>query len=338
MIEMEAERFEASVRLLHEICRISHPTQEFTSGGSLFSSSKLRRALASHDNPAIYDWLMMVFSYQGVADKAVETIIARDGNATWAGVEASLSGNDGCSKLGSFWRFEGCGFSKTHKTCNCKSQIRKCPLPRLPLRNGSLNQLAYGLYFFFRDVTAGDFLGWLNERVLVAAGGSYPDIERELIGPLRAVHGISDKVISMALSDLLLASRNPAWRRLGAEFIVVDRLIHNFMHRSGILKRHGCEHLYGAGCYGDQGCAKLLLSLSRGIDMRRYHHAFPQPFPRFVQTAIWRYCAASGENICNGNQIDDSRRCRNDVCNLQSFCERIALRRGSKKPINIGSL
>ncbi|MBK8009717.1 MAG: hypothetical protein IPK23_15795 [Rhizobiales bacterium] len=92
---------------------------------------------------------------------------------------------------------------------------------------------------------------------------------------------------------------------MGAEFIVVDRLIHNFMHRSGILKRHDCEHLYGPSCYGNQGCAKLLLSLSRGIDMRRFHHSFPQPFPRFVQTAIWRFCAASGEDICNGNQIDD---------------------------------
>ena len=329
MTLQEADRWEASTRLLHEICRIAHPTQEFANSGSLFSTPKLRRALSRGDNSAIYDWLMGVFSYQGVADKAVATIIARDGNATWSAVEVSLNKTPGCRKLWSFWTFEGCGYSKFQRSCNCQEAFSGCPLPRLPLRNGSLNQLAYSLYFFFRDVAEGDFLGWLGVRIKAAEGGTYPEIERELIAPLRAVHGISDKVISMALSDLLLASSDPSWRRLGAEFIVVDRLIHNFMHRSGILKRHDCEHLYGPGCYGDHGCAKLLLSLSRGIDMRRFHHSFPQPFPRFVQTAIWRFCTASGENVCNGNQIDDRRRCRNEICNLQSFCERIALRRGS---------
>lgn len=327
MKSSEAERWIASTHLFHEVCRIAHPTQDFTGSGSLFSTPRLQRALRDRDNATIYDWLMMVFSYQGVADKAVETIIARDGNATWTRVKASLTSDPDCSKLRGFWAFEGCGFSKTHRSCNCTSQIAECPLPRLPLRNGSLNQLAYSLFFFFRDVAGGDFLGWLDERVTAANDGSYPDIERELIVPLRSVHGISDKVVSMALSDLLLASPDPVWRRLGAEFIVVDRLIHNFMHRSGILKRHGCEHAYGPACYGKDGCAKLLLSLSRCIDMRRYHHAFPQPFPRFVQTAIWRYCAASGENICNGNQIDDRKRCQNDGCQLQSFCMRIALRK-----------
>jgi hypothetical protein len=326
----ETNRWDASIRLLHEVCRISHPTQDFLSAGSLFSTPKLQRALREGNNPAIYDWLMGVFSYQGVADKAVETIIARDGNATWASVEESLKRDPGCMKLQGFWRFESCGFSKTHRQCNCAHKFATCPLPRLPLRNGSLNQLAYSLYFFFRDVADGDFLGWLDTRVSAVAGGKYPDIERELIAPLRAVHGISDKVISMALSDLLMVSPDPSWRRLGAEFIVVDRLIHNFMHRSGILRRHGCDHLYGPGCYSDAGCARLLLSLSRGIDMRRYHHAFPQPFPRFVQTAIWRYCAASGENICNGNMIDDDHRCQNDGCDLQSFCARIRLRKRQK--------
>ena len=84
--------------------------------------------------------------------------------------------------------------------------ISHCPLPRFPLRNGSLNQLAYSLYFFFRDVTDGNFLGWLGKQVQRIDDGAYPDIERELITPMRSIHGISDKVISMALSDLFLAS------------------------------------------------------------------------------------------------------------------------------------
>lgn len=333
MTQTQAVRFEASTRLLHEICRVSHPTHEFSGAGGLFATRGLHRALRAHENTAIYDWLMMVFSYQGVADRAVDTILRRDGNATWETMAASLRAQPDCGKLRSFWKFEGCGYEKSRRSCNNAGDLHACPLPRLNLRNGSLSQLSFSLYLFFRDVAGGDFLGWLDDRIQKALGGGYPDIERELITPMRSIHGISDKVISMALSDLLLASPNPDWRQLGAEFIVVDRLIHNFMHRSGILERHDCEHTYGPGCYGEKGCAKLLLSLSRGIDMRRYHHAFPQPFPRFVQIAIWRYCTASGENICNGNQIDDRKRCRNELCNLQSFCERIALRAGSRNSI-----
>src|SRR5215216_4756838 len=44
-----------------------------------------------------------------------------------------------------------------------------CPLPALPLRRGTLNQMAYSLFLFIRDVCAGDLVGWLDER-LTAAG------------------------------------------------------------------------------------------------------------------------------------------------------------------------
>ena len=248
MIFADAARLEASARLLHEVCRIAHPTHEFTLSGSLFATQQLKRALRKGDNAVVYDWLMTVFSYQGIADKAAETIIARDGNATWAKIDDSLRGKHTCPKLRGFWRFESCGFSKSHQRCNSSQHYAECPLPRLPLRNGALNQLAYSLYFFFRDVADGDFLTWLGSRIRMASEGGYANLENALITPLRVVHGISDKVISMALSDLMLASPNPVWRRLGAEFVVVDRLIHNFMHRSGILRRHDCEHPYGLAC------------------------------------------------------------------------------------------
>ena len=48
-------------------------------------------------------------------------------------------------------------------------------------------------------------------------------------------------------------------------------------------------------------------------------------FPRFVQKAIWRYCAQQGEDICNGNRIDDARRCQNTGCRIHGFCDRVAV-------------
>jgi hypothetical protein len=45
-----------------------------------------------------------------------------------------------------------------------------------------------------------------------------------------------------------------------------------------------------------------------------------------VQHAIWRYCARSGLDVCNGNRIDDSRRCENKDCRVRLMCDRVALR------------
>jgi hypothetical protein len=48
-------------------------------------------------------------------------------------------------------------------------------------------------------------------------------------------------------------------------------------------------------------------------------------FPRFVQHAIWRFCAADGLNVCNGNRVDDRKSCENSYCQLFSKCSRKTL-------------
>jgi hypothetical protein len=50
-----------------------------------------------------------------------------------------------------------------------------------------------------------------------------------------------------------------------------------------------------------------------------------------VQSAIWRYCAANGLDVCNGNRIDDDTRCDNGHCQLFRRCDRIALRSQREK-------
>ena len=72
--------------------------------------------------------------------------------------------------------------------------------------------------------------------------------------------------------------------------------------------------------------AGILHLLAANIDARQFNPVFPATFPRFVQSAIWRYCAENGLAICNGNQIDDAARCDNRYCQLFRRCDRIALR------------
>jgi hypothetical protein len=135
--------------------------------------------------------------------------------------------------------------------------------------------------------------------------------KKRLVGPLRQVYGVSDKVVMMTLSSLLLASSKPLWPEVGASMIAVDTLVHNFLRRTGILHRLGANHPYGAACYRPNGCAAIIRTVSTRIDARQFNRAFPSDFPRFVQLAIWRYCGQQGLNICNGNRIDDRRACQN---------------------------
>lgn len=78
-------------------------------------------------------------------------------------------------------------------------------------------------------------------------------LREAIIGPLRNIYGVSDKVLAMALSNLLSAagSPRPLWVEVGATFVAVDTLVHNFLHRTGILKRRrsSCVHTWLAGAF-----------------------------------------------------------------------------------------
>jgi hypothetical protein len=94
----------------------------------------------------------------------------------------------------------------------------------------------------------------------------------------------------MALADLLLGTdpSRDRWVTIGASMVVIDGRMHNHPHRTGILRRFGAEHQYGARCYALGGCADIIRGLARRIDAREFNPDFPACFPRFVQSAIWR--------------------------------------------------
>jgi hypothetical protein len=176
------------------------------------------------------------------------------------------------------------------------------------------------LFLFIRDIAGGDIVGWIDQQLADHAGsGNLAAARAGLVDPLRHVYGISDKVIAMALASLLMGAggTRPGWFAVGASFIVVDTLVHNFLVRTGILDRLTAGHPYGPACYRPGGCADVLIDIAAAIDARRFNPMFPKVFPRFVQSAIWRYCAQSCLDVCNGNQIDDRGRCTNMWCQLQ---------------------
>ena len=146
-----------------------------------------------------------------------------------------------------------------------------------------------------------------------------------MIADFKLIHGVADKLANMTLSFFLLADQdNKSYANLGQTMIAIDSLVHNFLVRSGLAAFYDCQHNYGPGC--SKNCVPVIDSLSKKIDARQFNKAHPSYFPRFIQFSIWRFCTISGENICNGVNIDDSKPCNQKNCPVYLLCDHAILK------------
>jgi hypothetical protein len=313
-------------RIIYAVCCLADASSFVDNSRNELLNEGVLGAIEAHNTPVLFDWMVRLFSFQGIADAIAADYMDKHGALTWGAIAADLDAGPACPKLQSYWQFYDCGYRKGSGTCNEPDQFLDCPLPKQLLRNGRLNQTGYSLFLFIRDIADDDLVAWIDGQL--AEPDDQPDPDRitrmieNLVGPLRQIHGVADKVLMMTLSSLLLASNKTIWSEVGASMIAVDTLVHNFLHRTGILHRLGANHSYGAACYRPNGCADIIRTVSTTIDARPFNRTFPQAFPRFVQLAIWRYCAQGCLNVCNGNRIDDRQACQNRHCQLYLSCDR----------------
>jgi hypothetical protein len=323
-----------AVRIIHAICGLAGSATWIDDIRADLRADKVQAAIRHRDTAVVFDWLMAALSYQGIADAVAYDYMERHGRAAWRDIDQKLGRGVSCPKLKSYWHFYGCRYEKASRTCAEPEHIGGCPLPSHDLRNGHLNQAAYSMFLFIRDLADGDLIGWIDRQLQTANSPAGPDrltrMRDSLIEPLREIYGVSDKVLAMALSSLLLGApkKMVLWAEVGGSMIAIDTLVHNFLHRTGILARFNANHLYGAGCYRLGGCADIIQTVAERIDARQFNPTFPQTFPRFVQHTVWQYCSQSGLDVCNGNRIDDARRCRNMDCRVRLMCDRVSLRKG----------
>jgi hypothetical protein len=327
-----------ATRLVTRICRIAgdhrltdHVIRDLARRG-------VRAAVRHRNTPVLFDWLLETVSHQGISNHVAWGYMERHGRLAWGRVVPLIDAGPSCPKLQSYWHFDHCGYQKGLQACNEPKHFAACPLPIHDLRNANLNQAAYSLFMFIRDIANGDLVGWIDERLadvdLWTTAGRAARLRHAVLEPLGHIYGVSNKVLSMALGNLLLGAdrRRPLWAEAGAAMIAIDTLLHNFLHRTGILARLDAAHPYGPACYAPDGCAEILERIAAEIDARRFNPTFPATFPRFVQHAIWRFCAEYGLDECNGRQIDDRRRCDRDDCPAFRLCDRVPLKpKRSKK-------
>jgi hypothetical protein len=232
--------------IVSQVCGLAGRPDLITEVRNDLSRQGVLGGLRRYDTPLVFNWMVRGIAYQGISDYVAHAYMEQHGSVTWSQIEESLGSQPSCPKLRGYWRFHRCGYDKTSQTCREPSHFAACPLPRPDLRNGRLNQSAFSLYFFMRDIADRDFIGWL-ESTVVAAWRKTDDgavVQTALLDPLQHLFGLSSKMLTMILSDLLIggARGRPHWLETGAGLIVVDTLVHNFLHRTGILHRHDADH------------------------------------------------------------------------------------------------
>ena len=128
----------------------------------------------------------------------------------------------------------------------------------------------------------------------------------------------------MTLSAVLLEREAAAWTEVGASMIAVDTLVHNFLHRTGILHRLDATHAYGSACYRPGGCAEIVDAVAKRIDARGSTDV-PQGVRSVRSTRDLAVLRPSGLAVCNGNRIHDRKSCDNVYCQIHNICDRKAL-------------
>jgi hypothetical protein len=273
-ISIRTAGLEYAASIIHAVCRLAGSPSFVNDLKTELREHGVVEAIDRHDTPTLFDWLAAALSFQGVSDRIAHEYIARHGQATWNDIARNLTTAPPCPKLRSYWHFYDCRYHKGSGACAEPEHLADCPLPAHHLRNGRLNQTAYSLFLFIRDIANGDLVGWIDAQLAEAAASNAPDrlarLRQALLSPLGQIYGVSDKVLSMTLSSLLLAAGQDrgSWAEVGGSMIVVDTLVHNFLHRTGILDRLNAGHQYGPVCYQRSGCAAVLEAVAQCIDAR----------------------------------------------------------------------
>jgi hypothetical protein len=73
-----------AVAMVEKVCQLTGPPTFLDDLRSEFAEQGIIEAVANHDTPAVFDWLVAGLSFQGIANTIAADYMARHGQATWA--------------------------------------------------------------------------------------------------------------------------------------------------------------------------------------------------------------------------------------------------------------
>lgn len=322
------------IELVSKVCELSKDVLEKPPSSAM--AKILRRQISNIEKTRLLFRLFVAdFSYQATSDQAVDRFRERNGDVTFQQVALQMeiarrNRSSFCPKLESFESFKGCCYRKAPRTCNSPTLISACPLPKFVLIKGSTNIKTISFFLWLSDICQGDLISFTDNVI-----GRYANLptedERitgakdELIELAMLIHGVGSKLANMVLSSFLLSNtRKENWLNIGRSMVPVDSLVHNFLHRTGILRFYNSAHPYGPACYVK--CIKIIEDLAREINCTKFSEAYPSFFPRFISFSIWRFSSVGLLDVCNGKNIRKGRCRQNDVCPVYDLCDRVRLK------------
>jgi hypothetical protein len=217
-----------AVRVVHGVCCLAGSPRLIDDIRAELRADGIATAIRRHDTATLFDWLVTTLSYQGISNQVAAAYMEQHGSARWTDIDQKTGKGITCPKLKNYWHFYDCQYAKISRTCSEPDHIDACPLPTHQLRNGRLNQMAYSLFLFIRDIADGDLVGCIDRQFQAADDPASPDrlalLREAVIGPLRQVYGVSDKVLTMSLSSILLTApkRLHLWHEVGGSMIAID--------------------------------------------------------------------------------------------------------------------
>ncbi len=272
---------------------------------------------------ALLEDLFRIANYQGVSDTAASVWLERNGTPNFTDLANQVQAAE-CPCLTSLEDFSGCDYQRRSRSCGQTAHYGDCVVPQLRTRRGLLAKTATGFALWARCREGLKLRDWLLSEVkpdrtaLNASNALSVDFAR--------VPGISVKVARMLLADMCigLAGHDEQLLQVGAETIVVDRIVHNVMTRVGAIAHSGKDHAFGEACYRPGGCADLIRDVASSINANVFDDRWPVYGPRLIQHALWRFGAGTQLNTCNGVQIPADARCALQGCPAHGNCGRVA--------------
>ena len=113
-IRAKNEAIHHAVHLIPQVCRLSRSTNLIAERRASLRAEGIPAAVRQHDSAALFDWLITMLSYRGIADRVAADYLDRHGQATWHAIENDLRRAPSCPKLRSYWHFQDCRYSKKH--------------------------------------------------------------------------------------------------------------------------------------------------------------------------------------------------------------------------------
>jgi hypothetical protein len=145
---VDPRAFDYGVNVVHSVCCLAGVPSYVDDLRSELRDSGVLAAVNDHNTARLFDWLMSILSFQGIANRVAEDFIHRHGNVGWFDVEQALAASP-CPTLGGYWLFHDCRYHKTSGTCAEPDHFAACPLPVIPFETAiSIRRLTVWLCSF----------------------------------------------------------------------------------------------------------------------------------------------------------------------------------------------